>query len=296
MLKLITKQNLFRSDQGGGKPRPYKRLDLLVRPKMAQSPNPYPGHPLIYMTTADILLKIFLTTFLMLNYNAKITLMEENIVKIISVEPVTHNVKRFRIEKPAGYIFHPGQATDVSVNTPSLVNEKHPFTFTALEEDPNLEFTIKIYEERHGVTAALGKLKPGDELVIGESWGAIEYKGAGVFIAGGAGVTPFIAIIRRLYKDNKTGHNLLIFSNKTFQDIILREEFSKMLGNNFINTLTAEKVPGYDNRRIDGSYIREKITNFNQPFYICGPDPFVKEISDTLVAFGANPESVVFEK
>jgi predicted ferric reductase len=40
------------------------------------------------------------------------------------------------------------------------------------------------------------KLKHGDELIIRDVWGAIEYKGEGVFIAGGAGVTPFIAILR----------------------------------------------------------------------------------------------------
>jgi hypothetical protein len=34
----------------------------------------------------------------------------------------------------------------------------------------------------------LGKLKQG-ELLIHDVWGAIEYKGEGVFIAGGAGVT-----------------------------------------------------------------------------------------------------------
>jgi predicted ferric reductase len=39
------------------------------------------------------------------------------------------------------------------------------------------------------------KLKHGDELIIRDVWGAIEYKGEGVFIAGGAGVTPFIAIL-----------------------------------------------------------------------------------------------------
>jgi predicted ferric reductase len=41
------------------------------------------------------------------------------------------------------------------------------------------------------------KLKHGDELIIRDVWGAIEYKGE-VFIAGGAGVTPFIAILRQL--------------------------------------------------------------------------------------------------
>jgi ferredoxin-NADP reductase len=50
--------------------------------------------------------------------------------------------------------------------------------------------------------------------------GAIEYKGEGVFIAGGAGVTPFIAILRQLQAENKTTTNY--FTNKTANDIILK--------------------------------------------------------------------------
>jgi predicted ferric reductase len=60
-----------------------------------------------------------------------------------------------------------------------------------------LEFTIKIYDSHKQVTKELAKLKHGDELIIRDVWGAIEYKGE-VFIAGGAGVTPFIAIFRKL--------------------------------------------------------------------------------------------------
>jgi predicted ferric reductase len=51
-------------------------------------------------------------------------------------------------------------------------------------------------------TGYKGKLKHGDELIIRDVWGAIEYKGEGVFIAGGAGVTPFIAILRQLQADD----------------------------------------------------------------------------------------------
>ena len=116
--------------------------------------------------------------------------MENHIVKIISVEPVTHDVKRFTIQKPIGYKFIPGQATEVSINTLALKNEKRPFTFTGLNENKHPEFTIKIYEAHNGITKELGNLKHCDELIIRDIWGAIEYKGEGVFIAGGAGVTP----------------------------------------------------------------------------------------------------------
>ena len=222
--------------------------------------------------------------------------MENHIVKIISVEPVTHDVKRFTIQKPEGFKFIPGQATEVSVNTPALKNEKRPFTFTSLNDNKHLEFTIKIYDSHNGVTKELGKLKHGDELIIRDVWGAIEYKGEGVFIAGGAGVTPFIAILRQLQADDKIANNKLIFTNKTEKDIILKKEFNEMLGKNFINTLTDEKKEGYENGRIDYTFLKEKIDNFKQHFYVCGPPQFVTAISEALTQLGAKTDTVVFEK
>jgi hypothetical protein len=222
--------------------------------------------------------------------------MEHNIVKIITVESITRDVKRFIVEKPTNYKFSAGQATDVSINTPAFKNEKRPFTFTGLNDNEHLEFTIKIYPSHDGITKELEKLKQGDELIIRDAWGAIEYKGEGVFIAGGAGVTPFIAILKQLYKDNKIANNKLIFTNKTENDIILKNEFNKMLGENFINTLTHEKKDGYDNRRIDNIFLEEKIADFSQHFYVCGPPSFVEAMSDTLSNLGAKSDAVVFEK
>jgi len=213
--------------------------------------------------------------------------MEEHIVKIISIEPVTHNVKHFKLEKPKDYQFIPGQATEITINKDKWKNERRPFTFTSLNEWEHLEFTIKIYSDHDGVTNQLGQLKAGDELLLHDIWGAIHYTNEGSFIAGGAGVTPFIAIFRQLQKDKKLGNNKLIFSNKTHRDIILKDEFTAMLGNNFINTLTEEEVPGYDHHRIDEEYLKEKIRDFNQQFYICGPDAMVKGVQEILKNLGA---------
>jgi len=221
---------------------------------------------------------------------------EEHIVKVLKAEFITHDVKRLKVEKPEGYKFTPGQATEAAVNKPGFNKQNRPFTFTSLNEDPELEFTIKSYIDRGGVTKAIGELKEGDEIIIHDVWGAINYKGPGVFFAGGAGVTPFIAIFRKLYKDGKISGNLLYFSNKTEKDIILKDEFEKMLGNNFYNIITKETTTKYDKRRIDESFIKEKVKNFNQNFYVCGPDKFVAEINATLKILGAKPDSVVFEQ
>jgi predicted ferric reductase len=99
-------------------------------------------------------------------------------------------------DKPANYSFKPGQATSLAINKEGLTSKKRPFTFTSLPEGDTLEFIIKIYTSHNGVTAQIEKLVVGDELIIEAAWGAITYKGEGTFIAGGAGITPFVAILR----------------------------------------------------------------------------------------------------
>jgi ferredoxin-NADP reductase len=222
--------------------------------------------------------------------------MEEHIVKILHTEYITHDVKRITVEKPKGYRFTPGQATEVAVNKPEWKKERRPFTFTSLNSWPHLEFTIKIYPERKGVTEQIGRLRVGDELLIHDVWGAIAYNGPGVFIAGGAGVTPFIAILRQLEKDRKLNGNMLIFSNKTSKDIILYDEFNRMLGDNFVNVLTRENVIGFTDKRIDEEFLKVTIRNFSQNFYVCGPEKFIEAIQAILVDLGAESEAVVIEK
>jgi len=220
----------------------------------------------------------------------------EHKVKILEIKQITHNVKCFRIEKPAGFTFIPGQATDVSVNKPGWENEKRPFTFTCLNEDPYLEFTIKGYYDHDGVTKKLHSLNMGDEIIIRDVWGAISYKGEGYFIAGGAGITPFIAILRRLYKDKNIGSNKLFFSNKTSKDIIYEDELKEILGKNLINILSEEDNERHHKGHIDEAFLKKEVPDFSKHFYVCGPDKMIADITATLNKLGANAEAVVFEK
>lgn len=220
----------------------------------------------------------------------------EHIVKILSVNQVTHDVQSFQIEKPAGYTFDPGQATEVSFNDDRWKEEKRPFTFTSLNDWPHLEFTIKIYRDHDGVTNRLGSAKAGDELIIRDVWGAIQYKGPGYFIAGGAGITPFIAILRDLKAKNETAGNRLYFSNKTARDIILRKELDDILGRDAHHIITDERDPQLGQGFIDKSFLKSSIQDFTKNFYICGPDKMVSAISTTLTELGAKPDAVVFEK
>jgi ferredoxin-NADP reductase len=221
--------------------------------------------------------------------------MQQHYVKVKSIEKITHDVLRIVTEKPPHYLFTPGQATDVSINKKDWKDKKNPFTFTCLPDNDYIEFTIKTYPSHKGVTNQLLQLKKDDELILHDVFGAIAYKGEGVFIAGGAGITPFISIFRFLQSKKDIGNNKLIFANKTKADIILEQEFRKLLGNNFINILSDEKADGYANGQITEDFIKANSDGLNKVFYLCGPPPMMDAIEKQLANLHVKEKSIVKE-
>ena len=72
--------------------------------------------------------------------------MKNQKLQILAIEQVTHDVKSFRLQKPEGITFEPGQATEISIDREGWREEGRPFTFTSLPEDDYLEFIIKRYK------------------------------------------------------------------------------------------------------------------------------------------------------
>ncbi|MCC5938475.1 MAG: flavodoxin reductase [Lunatimonas sp.] len=219
-----------------------------------------------------------------------------NNVKIISVRSLTHDVKEIKVEKPRGYTFVPGQATEVAIDKEGWRDEKRPFTFTSLPEEEHLEFVIKSYRDHQGVTYQVDGLLEGDRLLIGDAWGAITYRGPGVFIAGGAGITPFISILRLLESKGQLAGHKLIFANKRGKDVVLESYFYDLLGENFLSILSDEKVDGHHHGMVNMAFLNEQLSDFSQEFYVCGPEGMVKDVSSSLEQLGARPDGITFEK
>jgi len=222
--------------------------------------------------------------------------MKQHLVKIKSIKHITHDVLQLVTEKPEDYNFTPGQATEVSINKPDWKEKKNPFTFTCLPEDDFLEFNIKTYPAHKGVTNKLLTLKKDDELILHDVFGAISYKGEGMFIAGGAGITPFISIFRYLHSKNEIGDNKLIFANKKKEDIILSAEFKGLLDKNFINILSDEKVEGYAHGQITEGFLKAYINDTTKNVYVCGPPPMMDAIQKQLSNLGIDKKAITVEK
>jgi ferredoxin-NADP reductase len=222
--------------------------------------------------------------------------MDKHIVKILKTNFVTHNVKRFVVERPTGYEFVSGQACDIAINKPGLEEELRSFTFTCTNDADHLEFIIKIYTGHDGMTEKLLAVNAGDELIVHEVFGSITYQGPGIFIAGGAGITPFISIFRELKQQSKLDGNTLLFANRKLEDIILKAELTAMLGKNHVDVLDTPQAPNTPARHIDKELLKQHLGNDPTYYYICGPDKFTAIMINNLQELGVKDSQIVFEQ
>jgi ferredoxin-NADP reductase len=218
-----------------------------------------------------------------------------------SITAVTHDTHHMVFDRPDDFDFAPGQAVDMALDRDGWRETRHPFTMTSLPGEETLEFVIKSYPEdaegHEGMTARLGRMQPGDAVLVEDPWGAIQDEGDGVFIAGGAGVTPFISILRKkLHERGTLEGNTLVFSNKAERDIILRDDFEKMPGlrTRFIVTEETESPLHYE--KIDAALLRDYVTPGRDTCYICGPDAMLDDMVAELTSLDVAEADIVTEE
>jgi cytochrome-b5 reductase len=215
---------------------------------------------------------------------------------LLMKEFVTHDVIRFILSRPEGFTFGPGQGVDLAIDADDWRDQSRPFTPTSSSKAGVLEFTIKIYPEHAGVTQALAELEPGAALTISDPWGTIGYRGPGMFIAGGAGITPFLAIVRHLRDERRLAGHGLIFANKTAADVICEKELRAAFGEQAHFLVEHGATCGFEAGRVDEHLLKRRIEDWSQRFYVCGPPPFNNAVMQTLQRLGAQPDALVFEQ
>jgi ferredoxin-NADP reductase len=208
--------------------------------------------------------------------------------------PVTPDTHKLTFNRPNGFTFESGQATELTLPIDGIKSESRPFTMTSRPNDAHLEFVIKSYDDHDGVTKHIPELGMTDQVKAAEPFGAITDHGPGVFIAGGAGITPFISILRKQQQEGESGAQL-VFANKTPEDIILREMWQSMP--NVDETFVVSDANGSDLRQgmVDKALLKELVTEMDQPFYLCGPGPMVDSVRDDLKEMGVTEDRIITE-
>ncbi|MDF1811252.1 MAG: hypothetical protein P1V20_03535 [Verrucomicrobiales bacterium] len=211
--------------------------------------------------------------------------------KIELIERAASNILRFEIERPDGFSFVPGNA--VMIGVPDSGEDPGPFCPTSDPADACLEFFIKIYRERDGLTDRIENCLVGDTLTMSDPFGDIEFQDTGVFLAAGAGITPFLAILRQLDAEGVAGGNQLHYTESNRMDLVQEEEFRQILGNDAHFVLTKDD---FNPQRLDSDYLDEEVKVSDDNFYyLCGPPGFETDLVDWLVGKGIQDDKIVRE-
>ncbi|MFN8474911.1 MAG: hypothetical protein U0822_22175 [Anaerolineae bacterium] len=125
-----------------------------------------------------------------------------------------------------------------------------------------------------------------------------------LLIAGGSGVVPLMAMIRHRAAQQSHLPTRLLFSSRSFDDIIYRRELDQLAADDaalqVFHTLTRSRPPdwtGYQ-RRIDRAMLAEVTWSpSEQPrIFVCGPTSLVEGVASTLVDLGHVPERIKTER
>jgi ferredoxin-NADP reductase len=76
----------------------------------------------------------------------------------------------------------------------------------------------------------------------------------------------------------------------------VEQEFKDLLGNNFINILSAEESVGYSYGYISERFLKTNRTDLSKKIYVCGPEPMMSAVELQLSNLGVDPDVITKEK
>ena len=123
-----------------------------------------------------------------------------------------------------------------------------------------------------------------------------------LLVGGGSGVVPLMAMARSRARVGATAPMRLLYSSRSLEDVIYRDELEELPGDGFdvVHTLTREQPAGWTgySRRIDPELLAEVAWPVeNEPkVFVCGSTRFVDAAADGLVGLGYDPRWIRTER
>ena len=125
-----------------------------------------------------------------------------------------------------------------------------------------------------------------------------------LLVAGGSGVVPLMAMLRHRTAASSTVPAKLLYSSRTYEDVIYREELEQLDargdGLEIVHTLTRARPPGWNGYagRVDVDLLREVSFSAerNPRVFVCGPTSFVEAVAEGLVSLGHRPGRIRTER
>jgi ferredoxin-NADP reductase len=193
----------------------------------------------------------------------------------------------------------PGQRVDVRLTADDGYQAQRSYSIASASEAPRLMLTVERIENGEVSPYLTADVRPGDRFglrgPIGGFFAWTTAVGGPLFlIAGGSGIVPLMAMLRHRAAAKSTIPALLLYSSRTFEDIIYREELDRLVACDkelkVVHTLTRKQPVGWTGgaRRIDRDMLAEVgfAVKLQPKIFVCGPTRLVEAVARSLLDLG----------
>jgi ferredoxin-NADP reductase len=219
------------------------------------------------------------------------------IATIGAIHDETPTVRSFALELPAWTGHRAGQHVDVRLTAEDGYSVERSYSIASEpERAPEVEITVERIPDGEVSPFLHDVVVPGDRIEVrGPIGGYFVWEaalgGPLLLVAGGSGVVPLMAMIRHRSRAGSTTPTRLLFSSRSFDEIIYREELNQLAvagnGLEVFHTLTRSQPPGWTQyaRRIDEAMLTEVLAPLGASAraYLCGPTALVENAANALV-------------
>ena len=230
---------------------------------------------------------------------------EKHILKLEKRIRVTPTIFDFIFNTNERFDFKPGQYLEWTLGhyRPDDRGNRRYFTIASSPTEPGIRLGVKFYEPPSTFKKALAFMRTGDELVASQLSGDFVLPNDPnkklVFIAGGVGITPFRSMIKYLADMNEKRDVVLLYSNRTADEVAYKDVFDEAIGKIGLKTIyavtdTGSAIPDWcHGGLIDGKMIIANIPDYKEcVFYISGPKVMVDAFQKTLKGLGVKRRQI----
>ncbi len=229
------------------------------------------------------------------------------VAEVVDVVPETARVKTIAFDVPDWPGHRAGQHVDVRLTAEDGYQAQRSYSIASAPGSPGIELTVERLDDGEVSPYLTDELGPGDQIELrGPVGGYFVWEpsqgGPLLLVGGGSGVVPLMAMIRLRATAGSAADTRLLFSSRSWDDVIYREELERLEGDGLrvFHTLTRSQPRGWSGyaRRVDADMLAEVGPSpAERPHvYVCGSTPFVEAVADTLVRLGHEPQRVKTER
>ena len=223
--------------------------------------------------------------------------------------PQTHGLIILFLRTTIGR-YEAGQHVDVRLTAPGGYQAQRSYSIASAPDAPSMELAIERLEEGEVSPYFHEIAQPGDAFEIrGPIGGHFIWRaqdgGPVLLVGGGSGVVPLIAMARHRANVAPETPALLVYSARTWDEVIYRDELHRLeAGNpNFALVLTTTREQRHRSRdfdrRLDRALLREILAGWRRAprhVYVCGSNAFVEAVTSALVLDGIPPDIIRAER